>query len=165
MVNVDKKDFHWFMGVKFLFCVALYQSLAWWLTAIIAAFFFVSYRHIVAKANGLTVMPLTDLSTFVTNPNAPTNIVSACPISKTNMNYARETFGRMVKTHLKARSCIVRVLGDFYYQELEEKNVVDSQIVALPDGKIKTQDDLEKFVQELIITKMPLDRPQWTVYV
>lgn len=138
MVNIDKKDFHWFMGVKFLFCVALYQSLVWWKTALIAAIFFFSYRHIVAKVKGITVMPITDLSTFVTNPNAPTNIVSACPISTTNMTYAREVFGRMVKTHLKARSCIVRVLGDLYYKELEQKDVVDSQIVAIPDGKIKT---------------------------
>ena len=110
-------------------------------------------------------MPITDLSTFVSNPSAPSNIVSACPVSTTNMDYAREVFGRMVRTHLKARSCIVRVLGDLYYKELDEADVVKSQIVSLADGTIKTQEELEKFVQDLIVKKMPLDRPQWTVFV
>ena len=125
----------------------------------------VSYRHLVAQLYGLHVMPIGDCNTFLTNPRAPTNIMSATPLSVGRPEYAKEAFMRIVRAHIKARSRIVTVLGDMYYQELNEKDVIDSQIVTLPDGFLKTQEDLERFMSEQIIKPMPFDRPQWVVWV
>jgi len=66
----------------------------------------------------------------------------------------------MVKAHAKARSIIVKVLGDYYYKELlDHDDVIAKQITFLPEGTIKTQEDVEKFASENISKPMPLDRP------
>jgi len=52
--------------------------------------------------------------------------MSATPVSQAEHQYGRELFERVVKAHIKARSCIVKVLGDMYYQELNEKDVLDT---------------------------------------
>ena len=65
----------------------------------------------------------------------------------------------MVRAHIKSRSCIVTVLGEMYYKELALEDVVKTQIVLLPDGTLKSQEDLEKFMSEHISKPMPLDRP------
>ena len=67
MVNHDKKDFHWFMGVKFVAVVFLFYNCSWWHAALITIFFFVSYRPVIAVLYGLHVMPMGDLGTFVSN--------------------------------------------------------------------------------------------------
>ena len=54
----------------------------------------------------------------------------------------------MVKAHVKARSSIVQVFGDYYYKEHGEEEVIASQISDLPDGFLKTNEDVEKFVSE-----------------
>ena len=45
--------------------------------------------------------------------------MTCTPVSNANPKYAREVFKRMVTAHVKARSCIVKVLGDMYYKELD----------------------------------------------
>ena len=153
------------MGVKFVAVVFLFYNCSWWHAALMTIFFFVSYRPVIAVLYGLHVMPMGDLGTFVSNAQAPTNIMSMTPVLNAKHDHAREVFARLVRTHMKARSRIVCVLGDLYYEELDEKDVLDSQLVFLPDGQLKTQEDLEKFVEEHISKPLPLDRPQWMVYV
>ena len=138
MPSIDSKDFHWFMGVKFLLVVALYKTFAIWLASLIAFAFFLTYRHLVAKICNLHVMDIGDFNTFISNPKAPANIMSITPVSVGRPEYAKEAFMRIIKAHPKARSCIVKVLGDMYYKELDMAQVVDSQIETLPDGHLKT---------------------------
>lgn len=115
----------------------------------------------IAQLYDLTVMPIGDHNTFITSEKAPTHIMSATPLSVGRPEYAKEVFMRIVRAHVKARSQIVNVLGDMYYQELNQKDVIDSQVIFLPDGTLKTQEDLEKFMGEQIVKQMPLERPQW----
>jgi len=126
MVSIDKKDFHWFMGVKFAAVVFLFYNCSWWQAALIAIIFFLSYRPVIAVLYGLHVMPLGDWGTFITNAQAPTNIMSMTPVFNANHEYAKEVFARLAKTHMKARSRIVRVLGDLYYEELDPNDVLDT---------------------------------------
>ena len=140
MPSIDAKDFHWFMGVKFLLTVFIFRQLS---LPIAIPVFLVSmtvYRYVLAKLLGLTVMGVGDFNTFVTNEKAPTNIMTCTPVSNANPAYAREVFMRMVKAHVKARSYIVKVLGEFYYKELDMNECIKSQIIDLPDGHIKTQE-------------------------
>ena len=109
-------------------------------------------------------MDIGDLNTFVTNPKAVTNIMTATPLSIAIPEYTKEAFSRIVKAHVKARSRIVKVLGDYYYEELDGQECLDSQIVILPDGQLKTKEDVERFISEEIGKPLPLDRPQWRVW-
>jgi len=157
MPSIDTNDFHWFMGVKFALIVYLFYSCAWWLAVLITVVFMMTYRNVIAKINNLHVMDIGDFNTFISNPKAPANIMSVTPLSVGKPEYAKEAFMRVIKAHMKARSCIVKVLGDMYYKELDMDAVADAQIETLPDGTLKTQEDVEKFVQERVGTHMPLD--------
>ena len=160
MPNIDKKDFHWFMGVKFALMVSLFYSCAWWLAALITIIFLLTYRNLIAKINKLHVMDIGDYGTFVTNHKAPANIMSVTPLSIGKPEYAKEAFMRVIKAHVKARTIIVKVLGDMYYKELPDHNAIaDSQIITLPDGHLKTQEDVEKFISEHVGTEIPLGEP------
>jgi len=94
----------------------------------------VGYRHVIASIYNLHVMDVMDLNCFYSNDKAPCNVMSATPVSKGHVHLTKESFSRIVRAHLKARSCIVKVLGDMYYKELDWEEVVDSQIEILPDG-------------------------------
>lgn len=136
-----------------------------WVAILIISIFFVGYYYIVAFALGLHVMPIMDFNTFMTNTKAPVNIVTSTPV--TNASYKRgiEVFSVMAKAHIKARSRIVKVLGDMYYQELDLDDVMKTQVVLLPENHLKSKEDLEKFMSENISKPMPLDRPQWMVWI
>ena len=137
MPHIDKNDFHWFMGVKFCLVIWLYYNLSWWLATAITVTFFLTYRNVIAKICGLEVMDIGDFNTFISNPKAPANIMSITPLSIGKPEYAKEAFMRVIKAHVKARSCIVKVAGDMYYKELDGNAVADSQIIVLPDGQLK----------------------------
>ena len=100
------------------------------------------YRYIIAKALGITVLPALDLITFYSGDKAPTNIISSLWLSKSRPEYAQEAFRRIVNQHSKMRSEIVHVLGDKYYSPLELEDVLQTQLVILPEGKIKNEDDI-----------------------
>jgi len=126
------------MGVKFAITLIIFKSLSVWYALPLLFVMQVGYRQIVARMLGLRVMAVGDFNTFVTNNKAPTNIMTSTPCTKTNPVYAREIFSRMVKAHVKARSSIVKICGDYYYKEHGHDEVLASQITNLPDGKIKT---------------------------
>ena len=126
MPQIDKKDFHWFLGVKFAVVVYFFYHFKWWVALPMILAVAISYRHPIAWARGLHVMDIGDCNTFVTNPKAPTNIISLTPVSVGRPDYAVEAFRRIVVAHLKARSCIVKVLGDMYYKELDIEEVLAS---------------------------------------
>ena len=73
----------------------------------------------IAKINKVHVMDIGDFNTFISGPKAPANIMSITPLSIGKPEYAKEAFMRIIKAHVKARSCIVKVLGDMYYKELD----------------------------------------------
>ena len=127
MPHIDSKDFHWFMGVKFALTLYLFKTCSFAVAFGAYVGFFLVYRYLIAALLGLKVMTMGDYGTFCTNDKAHTNIMTGLPVSEANPEYARELFMRMVKAHIKARSCIVSVLGDLYYKELEMQSVMDSQ--------------------------------------
>mmetsp|Transcript_842 Transcript_842/g.1276 ORF Transcript_842/g.1276 Transcript_842/m.1276 type:complete len:139 (-) Transcript_842:1136-1552(-) len=138
MPHIDIKDFHWFMGVKFAIALVLFRTLQWYLALPLMLTILIALRHLIARILGYQVMGVGDFNTFVTNQKAPANIMTCTIVENPNPVYAREVFSRMTTAHVKARSCIVKVLGDMYYKELDADAVIKKQIVDLPDGHIKS---------------------------
>jgi len=131
------------MGVKLLISVAIYQaSPSWWVGLIGCLVFFMGYRYIIASICGYNVMDVMDLNCFSTNDKAPCNVMSATPVSKGRTDLTKECFTKLPTSHLKGRSRIVKVLGDFYYQELKIEDVIDSNIEFLPDGTLNSREDV-----------------------
>jgi len=126
MPHIDRKDFHWFMGVKFALTVYLFKNFDFWIALVAAVAFFVGHRYIIAASLGLRVMNVGDFNTFVTNSKAPTHIMTATPVAVGKPELAGQIFGRIVYAHVKARSCIRKVLGDMYYKELNADDVIKS---------------------------------------
>ena len=115
MLQIDSKDFHWFMGVKFGLAVFLFTTFSFWIALTLSITLLVVYRYVIAMILNIHVMESGDLNTFITNSKAPANVISSCPLSIAKPEYAREVFSRLVKSHIKGRSRIVKVLGDMYY--------------------------------------------------
>jgi hypothetical protein len=138
--SIDPEDLHWFMAVKFTVSVGLFVFLpTWWMATLALIVLAVGYRHVIALIYGLHVVDVNDLNCFHSNNQlAVCNVMSATPVSKGRTELTKEAFSRIVYSHVKARSGIVHILGDKYYQELDPQTVINSQIEFLPDGYLKT---------------------------
>jgi len=80
----------------------------------------------------------------------------------------KEGMRKIVVAHVKARSRIVRVLGDLYYQEIKDKSpdeIVDQCFEQLPDNLIVTEKHLQVFLSKQIACYMPFSEPQWKVWI
>ena len=52
-----------------------------------------------------------------------------------------------------------------FFEEIEIDSVLDSVFSIVPEGKIKTQEDINKFVDSQVGSQMPLNKPQWQVWL
>ena len=124
-----------------------------------------TYQHVVARMYGLHVMPSMDLNCFMSNDKAVVNICSCTTLNYGEPKYAKEAFGRLIDAHLKARAEVVRVFGDMYYRELDKEVAYEHCFETLPDGFIKTEADLQKYVGERIVEVFPDNVPKWKVFI
>lgn len=127
-----------------------------------------AYRYVVALALGVTVMPLMDMGTFFSLRKAPLNIMASVTFTKgTTTEKLFAAYGQVVPNHYKMKSKVRVVLGDYYYEKLDESNeqILENQMKVLPKGTLKTWGDVEKFMAKELGTEMPLDRPQWRVWL
>ena len=146
---LDIQDFNVFMWLKLYVAVLLFTYMKPLNAFIVLAIIATTYRYAVAQIYGLHVVPIMDLNCFYSNDKAIPNIISCTPMSEGKPEYAREAFMRIVDAHLKARCETVNVFGDIYYKELFDKEkIIKNQIIELPDGKMKTKDDIAEFVAE-----------------
>ena len=164
-MHLDKNDFNVYMFSKFgivLAIILLFPLKFAVLTLMIVA---ATYQHVVAHVYELHVMPSMDRNCFMSNDKAVANIISATTMSEGKPEYAREAFGRLIDAHMKARSEVVRVFGDMYYKEIDKAVAYEKCIETLPDGLIKNQEDLEKYVAEWLPEVFPDEMPKWKVLV
>ena len=149
-MHLDKEDFNVFMFAKFGIVLLIFQALPLLYAMITLILLAITYQHVIAAIFGLHVMPSMDLSCFYSNDKAVVNIISITPLTRGEPAYSREAFGRIMDAHLKARTGIVKVCGDMYYKELPREEVLKQVITVLPDGHLKTKEDVEKFVAEIL---------------
>jgi hypothetical protein len=82
-----------------------------------------AYRYVVALALGVTVMPLMDMGTFFSLRKAPLNIMASVTFTKgTTTEKLFAAYGQVVPNHYKMKSKVRVVLGDYYYEKLDESN-------------------------------------------
>ena len=53
MPQIDRKDFHWFMGVKFVLALYLFKNFDFLTALAVFVTFFLGYQHVIAKCLGL----------------------------------------------------------------------------------------------------------------
>ena len=163
---LDIQDFNVFMWLKLYVAVLLFTYMKPLNAFIVLAIIATTYRYVVAQIYGLHVVPIMDLNCFYSNDKAIPNIISCTPMSEGKPEYAREAFMRIVDAHLKARCETVNVFGDIYYKEIFDKDkIIKNQIIELPDGKMKTKDDVAEFVAENLPIQFRDDEPKWKVWV
>ena len=71
----------------------------------------------------------------------------------------------MIKKVPKLRVRRVEKFGDYYYKMMSEKETLDKAVVWLPDGLIKTEFDVDLFLQDNLGMIMPSDGPLWRMYL
>ena len=64
----------------------------------------------------------------------------------------------------KMRNRIVSVAGDYYYEPMSLEDTLEKGLIELPEGLVKSQEDVDLFLQENLARKLPLDGPQWRYY-
>ena len=83
------------------------------------------------------------------------------------MLLAKRTWTPVIERHPKMRSNIVTIFGEMYYK-LQNKTIdelINDRIVLMKVGEITTRSQLETFVSEEISKVIPLNEPQWRVWI
>ena len=157
----EESEFTLTLFIKLGFIAAIFSILPIHKAILATLVITVCYRYVIAAVLGLKVMATMDLNTFITSSKAPLNCVNLTPLSQSRSDLAYEVFGRLAKRHLKMRSKIVKVFGDYYYKEIDFDEVMKTCITILPPKTLKCKEDLEKFFGQIIGEPFPLNRPQW----
>lgn len=60
---------------------------------------------------------------------------------------------------------IVEFAGDYYYKKMSVEETWEKALIVDKDRMLKSQADINRYIQENISTKMPLDGPLWRTYL
>ena len=57
-------------------------------------------------------------------------------------------------------------MGDYYYKPVPIEEAIKVTYQYIPKSKeIKTEEDINRFTQEIINEKIPYTQPQWIMYI
>lgn len=61
---------------------------------------------------------------------------------------------------------IKEICGDYYYTEMSEEEAHSKAFIEpAPDKVLRSQDDINAYIRDNLNEKMPLDGPQWRIYL
>ena len=63
-----------------------------------------------------------------------------------SLELAKKVWRPLIARHPRLRSRIVEKFGELFFEEIDIDSVLDSAFTIVPEGKIKNQEDINKFV-------------------
>lgn len=141
--------------------LGIYQSLL--ICLMVTSF----YQDIVAMIVPNTIrIPPMDQQTFLSGPNTISNVANCSMQDKKCVDAAYKNFDRMFEILPKMRYKIKEICGDYYYEEMTKgEATLKAFIEPKPDKVLRSQDDVDAYIRDNLNEKMPLDGPQWQMYV
>ena len=129
--------------------------------------FFVTwaYQYVIAFIFGVHAMPSMDTICFMGNDKARVNFISITTIERYKYEGARARARRYLIEKPKLRYSIERIFGDYYWKDTNDIDRALNQAFERVPREFKDQKEIEKFVNEEINKPIPLDRPQWHIWV
>jgi len=97
---------------------------------------------------GLRPVPALDLLTLYVDEKAPANIMTVSTFNINTSHLVDKYFERLVTNHVKMRSVIVRVAGDYYYKEISIDDAKKATLIEIPDGSITNEEQVRQFVNK-----------------
>lgn len=126
-----------------------------------------SFPFLVSKVIPNTiVMPPMDHQCFISSPNVIVNYMNCTKFDDWNEETLYEAFKELFTYQPKFRYKIKEVMGDYYYEKMPIEELM-SKFFWKPesDDKIlRTQDDINQFIEDNLNEKLPLDGPQVRIY-
>ena len=67
----------------------------------------------------------------------------------------------------KMRYKIKSICGDYYYEEMTKEEAMKKAFIKpeSEDQVLRSRDDIDAYVRDNLNVKLPLDGPQWRMYV
>lgn len=132
-----------------------------WLQALIASVVITwCYRYVIALVLGLKVVPSMDLGCYMGVEESKTNIMSMAVFERIPAEKFKERFKVLFENCPKFRYKTVEVFGDLYYKEIPIEEALEWAFNVIPkDKEIKSDEDVDRYVQTNINLTMPLDKP------
>lgn len=110
-------------------------------------------------------MPTMDALCFVNKDTARINFITVTTVDKYDYKLAKKRAKSHIEAKHKLRYSVVEILGDYYWKDNHDiERIIDLTIRKLPIA-IKNERDIEKFINEEINKPIPLDHPQWVIWI
>ena len=77
----------------------------------------------------------------------------------------KRKFEAAFKVMPKFRYKLVEFAGDYYYQEMSVQEAISKGFVVGDQNNLKSQQDIDRFAQDNLNEKLPLDGPLWRCYL
>jgi hypothetical protein len=107
-----------------------------------------------------------DQATFLGGSKSIVNIMNCtCYDTPLDPNIPIDKFIKAFKIMPKLKYKIKEICGDFYYEEMSEEETIKKAFIVSKEMVLKDKDDIDRFAQDNINIKMPLDGPLWRLYI
>lgn len=114
---------------------------------------------------GVHAMPSMDALCFLSKDTARINFISVTTVDRYDYELAKKRAKTFIETKNKLRYSVVEILGDYYWKDNHDiERLVELTTRKMPVD-VKNERELEKFVNEEINKPIPLDHPQWLIWV
>ncbi|CDW71676.1 ws dgat mgat [Stylonychia lemnae] len=151
--------------IKFSIIPILYAALDAATATIISVTILTVYRDLIGLFLRLKPMPVMDVCTFFGLDGSHSNIMSAIYFERLSADKAKERFSLLISKIPKMRYSIVNILGDLYYKELPQKQVLDIIFNEIPkDQQLKDQKDIDRYISQNINIPFDFSRPQFEIF-
>lgn len=86
-----------------------------------------------------------------------------CYETKFNPEITKLNIMKAVKNMPKLTYKIVEIAGDYYYQKMSIEETFSKAMITQTDEKLKlkSKEDIDRYIQDNIGQKMPMDGPLW----
>ena len=120
------------------------------------------YQIVVAKVNGVIPIPAMDQVCFISSSKSILNVMNCmCYDAKVDPTITRHNMEKVVKHMPKLTYKIVEIAGDYYYKPMSVEETFEKAMMVNMDPKtcLKDKNDVDRYIQDNIGKKMPLDGP------
>lgn len=146
--------------VKLLVPLIVFENMPANQSWIIIVLVYFTYRHIIGLFMGLSPVPALDLVTLYDDDKSVLNVANISTFDTNSTDVMTYYVHTIAKYHKKSRSSIVKFGGDYYYKEMPIEKAEKLCGVDLSDTKtIDTEDQIKRFIEKKIATRMPFDAP------
>lgn len=151
--------------VKTAFLACLLYLLPWTYSLPLCLLSTLVYKYILAWICGAHAMPSMDTACFLGYDKARVNFFSVTTIEGYDLEKAKDKARQFMREKPKLMWSVREIFGDYYWQDTKDIEGALNKAFRRVPKDFKNEKEIEAFISSEINKVIPLDQPQWIIWM